>query len=353
MVGHGFSSFCVSGQYFATKGCLQRGESLISGSGGRKGGQERVPFGVDGLARGDGPEGRIGQQAADELGMQRVASFVGLHACQKRQSGQSQVTDQVQGLVAPELVGEAQWTVQDPVVRKNNGIFERTAPNQAHGPQRLDVSLETEGSSASQQMAESIGPNHHLHFLLTDKGMWKIHVAPNVKLTGGINPDPAVSFGDFQGLEYFQVPPLPAQLSNAGLFQHLHERLGRTIQNGHLDRVDVDVDVVDAAGKDGGKQVLRCGEQNALFHEARGVTYACDVVPLGFDGEVIQVDAAKDDACFGRRRHQTNVTLHTSVETHTFSECFSCDGSLEHAPSDYCSMLLANINCVCALLSIG
>src|SRR6266567_5169124 len=156
MVGHGFSSFCVSGQYFATKGCLQRGESLISGRGGRKGGQERVPFGVDSLARGDGPEGRIGQQAADELGMQRMASLVGLYARQKRQSGQGQVADQVQGLVAPELVGEAQWTVQDPVVRKNNGIFERTAANQAHGPQRLDVALEAESSSASQQMAEGI-----------------------------------------------------------------------------------------------------------------------------------------------------------------------------------------------------
>src|SRR6266568_2847413 len=140
------------------KGCLQRGESLISGSGGRKGGQERVPFGVDSLARGDGPEGRIGEQAADELGMQRVASLMGLHAFQKRQSGQSQGADQVQGLVAPELVGEAQWTVQAPIVRKNTGIVERPAPNQAHGPQRLDVALEAESSSASQQMAEGIGP---------------------------------------------------------------------------------------------------------------------------------------------------------------------------------------------------
>src|SRR5260370_38726847 len=103
-------------------------------------------------------------------------------------------------------------------------------------------------------MAESIGPTHHLPFLLTDKRMWKIHITPNVKLIGGINADPAVSFGDFQGLEYFQVPPLPAQLSNAGLFQQLHERLGRTIPNGHLDRIDVDVDVFEAPGKNSGKR---------------------------------------------------------------------------------------------------
>src|SRR5260370_41564949 len=84
MVGHGFSSFCVSGQYFATKGCLQRGESLISGSGGRKGGQEPLPFGGGGLARGDGPEGRVGPPGGDERGGERAGRLIGLPAGPER-----------------------------------------------------------------------------------------------------------------------------------------------------------------------------------------------------------------------------------------------------------------------------
>jgi hypothetical protein len=66
--------------------------------------------------------------------------------------------------------------------------------------------------------------------------------------------------------------------------------------------------------------MLGGGEQNALFHEARGITDASDVAPLGLDREVIQVDAAKDDACFGRGGYQADVTIHTGMETHTLCD---------------------------------
>jgi hypothetical protein len=66
--------------------------------------------------------------------------------------------------------------------------------------------------------------------------------------------------------------------------------------------------------------MLGGGEQNALFHEARGITDASDVAPLGFNREVIQVDAAEDDACFGRGGYQTDVAIHTGMETHTFCD---------------------------------
>jgi len=38
------------------------------------------------------------------------------------------------------------------------------------------------------------------------------------KLIGRIDADPAVSFGNFQRLQYFQIAPLPAQFANAGGF---------------------------------------------------------------------------------------------------------------------------------------
>src|SRR6202171_3063742 len=165
--------------------------------------------------------------------------------------------------------------------------------------------------------------------------MRKIHVAAHAKLIGRIDADPAVSFGDFQRLQYFQIAPLPAQFANAGVLQHLHEGLGRTVENRHFDRVDVDVNVVDATRIDGGKQMLGGGEQNALFHQARGITYASTVVPLGFDGEVIQVDAAKHDACFSRGGYQADVAVHPSVEAHTLCERLIGDSCLEHSPSLY------------------
>src|SRR5947199_219991 len=254
------SPFCGSRGYFATEGCSERGESLISGRGGRKGSQVGVAFGAGDFAGGYGPKRGIGQEAADELGVQGMARFVGFDARQK--------------------------------------------------------------------VAKSVRPNQHLHFLLTYQGMRKIHVAAHAKLIGRIDADPAVSFGDLQGLPYLQIAPLAAQFANAGLLQHLHEGLCRAVQDGHFDRVDVDVNVVDATGINGGEQMLGGGEQNALFHEAGGITNASDVLPLGFNKEIVQVNAAKHDACFGRGRYQANVTVHARVDAHTLCEGLLGDGSL-------------------------
>jgi hypothetical protein len=42
--------------------------------------------------------------------------------------------------------------------------------------------------------------------------------------------------------------------------------------------------------------VLGGGEQDALLHKAGGVADASDVVAVGFDGEIIEINAAEDDA---------------------------------------------------------
>src|SRR5260370_29137 len=77
----------------------------------------------------------------------------------------------------------------------------------------------------------------------------------------------------------------------------------RAVENRDFNGVDVDEDVVNPAGIDGGKQMLGGGEQNALFHEARGIADASDVVPLRFDREIVQVNAAKHDTGVGWGRH--------------------------------------------------
>src|SRR6267378_5119046 len=265
--------------------------------------------------------------------MQGLACFFGFNTRQQLQSGQCQVTNQIQCLVPSKLVGEAQRPVHDAVVSENDGVLERATTNESHGLERLDVALEAESTRARQKVAESIRPHQHFHFLLADQWMRKIHVAAHAKLIGRIDADPAVSFGNFQRLQYFQIAPLPAQFANAGALQHLHEGLSRTVQNGHLDGVNVDIDVVDATRINGGKQMFGGGEQNALFHEARGITYASNIVPLGFNREVIQVDAAKHDACLSRGGYQVDVAVHTSVEAHTLCERLIGDSCLEHSPN--------------------
>src|SRR2546422_11674813 len=117
--------------------------------------------------------------------MQRVAGLVRLDACQEWQARQSQITNQVQCFVSSKLVGEAQRPVHDAVVRENDGVLERASANKAHGLERLDVALETESSIARQKVAEGIGTNPHLHFLLAHQAGPKMPVAPHPNLVGG------------------------------------------------------------------------------------------------------------------------------------------------------------------------
>ena len=86
IVGHSFEPFCGSGGYFATEGCSRRSESLISGGDGGEGGQVGFAFGEGRFARRDGPERGVIQEAADKLGMQRMAGLMGFDAGQQRQA---------------------------------------------------------------------------------------------------------------------------------------------------------------------------------------------------------------------------------------------------------------------------
>src|SRR5215472_12582777 len=116
------------------------------------------------------------------------------------------------------------------------------------------------------------------------------------------------------------------------MLQHLHKWLGGTVQNGNLDGIDVDVDVVDSAGVDGCEEVFCGGQKDSLFHEAGGVADAGDVVALSFNREVVQVQAPENDAGFRRCRYKAYKALYASVEAHTFQTGFSGYCCLEHSP---------------------
>ena len=132
--------------------------------------------------------------------------------------------------------------------------------------------------------------------LLTDEGVGKIDVAADAEFVGGIDPDAAAVFDDFDRLEDFKVASLAAKATQAGLIEELEEGLGGAVEDGDFDVVEVDEDVVNGVGIRCGKEMLGGGEQDALLHEAGGITDASHIVAVGFDWEIVEVDAAKDDA---------------------------------------------------------
>src|SRR5258707_9651690 len=160
--------------------------------------------------------------------------------------------------------------------------------------------------------------------------MREIHIAANTKFIGGIDADAPVALDDFQRLQNFEVSTFASQTPRAGLLEHLHEGLRGAVQDWHFDGVNVDIDVVDAAGINCREQMLGGGEEHAVFHQASGITHARDVVALRFDCEIVEIDATEHDAGIRRTGYQANLALDAGVEAYAFGGSWICNSRLEH-----------------------
>jgi len=228
--------------------------------------------------------------------------------------------------VAAEFVREAERAVHHAVVGEHDGIVQRAAANQAHGAKRLDIPLKAEGAGARQEIAERFGIYGEFDLLLTDLWMRKIHVAADIEAFGGIDADAAITFDDFERLENFKITAFAAQAAHAGVFEHGHEGLGGAIEDGDFDGIDVDENIVDAAGVDGREKMFGRREEHALFHQAGGVADARDVLALGFDGEIVEIDAAEDDAGVRGCGNQADLAMHAGMQSHAVRRGFSGNG---------------------------
>src|SRR5579859_1147277 len=247
-----------------------------------------------------------------------MAGLVGDDERLERQADEREVADQVERLVAAEFIWEAQLSFEKPIGRKDDGIFERTAANQAHGAQAVNVFRERKCACGGKLARERVAHDDDFGFLLANHRMGKFDVAAHAKFIGGVNADATVAFRNFEGLHDFQVATLAAKLANARAIEKVHKRLRGAVENGQLERVDFHVDIVDAARIKSGEQMLGGGEQHAIFHQAGGVTDARDVAAVGLNFKIVEVNAAKHDACVWRRGNEANVRTNSGMKADAF-----------------------------------
>ena len=143
--------------------------------------------------------------------------------------------------------------------------------------------------------------------------MREVDVATDVKFVGRIDADAATVFDDFDRFDYPEKSAATTQLAQAGAVDELHERLSGTVEDGNFDGVNVDENIVDAAGVDGGEKMLGGGEQHTFFHQAGGVADARDVLSLRFDVKIVEIRATKYDAGVWRRRDEAHFAVDTCV----------------------------------------
>ena len=215
--------------------------------------------------------------------------------------------------MTPEFVGVAERAVHNAVFGEDDGVVERAAADEAHSAERLDIGFEAEGAGAGENPAEGVGVDEQFDLLLADEGMGEIDVAANAEFVGGIDANAAAVFDDFDRFEDAEVAAFSAKTAEAGLVEQLEERLGRAIEDGDFDVIEVNEDVVDAIGIRGGEKMLGGGEKDALLHEAGGIADAGDVVAVGLDGEIVEVDAAEDYAGIRGGGLKAELGVHAGV----------------------------------------
>jgi hypothetical protein len=264
------------------------------------------------------------------LGVEGVSGFAGFDAAEEREADEGEIADEIEGFVAAEFVGIAEGTVHHAVFGEDDGVVKRAATDQAHGAERLDIGFEAEGAGAGENLAKGIGIDEEFDLLLADEGMGEIDVTANTEFVGGIDADAAAVFDDFDRFENAEVAAFAAKAAEAGLIEKLEERFGGTVEDGDFDVVEVDENVVDAVGIGGSEKVLSGGKQDALLHEAGGVADAGDVVAVSFDVEIVEVDAAEDDAGIRGSGLKTEFGVNAGMETDALGFYGAVDGGLKH-----------------------
>ena len=127
----------------------------------------------------------------------------------------------------------------------------------------------------------------HRKRLATNRWMGKINRVGSGITLRRINGDKFSAVRKLNRLLHSQVGPPPPLPPQARALNHLNERLRAAIQNRQFQVVEFDDRIVHAYSHQGREQVLRGGNEDALFHQAGGVADLGHVVTHGFDFEAV------------------------------------------------------------------
>ena len=255
----------------------------------------------------------VAQQAGDERGMHGVSGAFGHNVSKNMMAGQSQIANQVEDLVAGELVAETQIAVQDAVTAEHDDTFFSGAADQAHIAQLLFVFAPAKGSRRGDVALVSARGKINLVALAAD-GRRKIHLIGDGVAAAGVHSDEFVAFSHLDVFENAEILAAAALLLEANLAKRLGVRQSAAVENGQLEIVEFDSNVIDAAAKEGGEQMFGGGDENALAHQAGGVRNFGDVASGGGDFETVEIGAAKDNARTRRSGQQAHSDRSTAVE---------------------------------------
>jgi len=294
---------------------LRRQARLLSGdeAGGAGGGGFRFRLHFFGSECDELPGGAVAQQARDEGGVHGVSGALGDDVAEDVVAGQGEVADEVEDLVARELVVEAQIAVEDALAGEHDDAFFGGAADQAHVAEFLFVFAPAKGAGGGDFALVGAGGEVDDVSLAAD-GRGEVDFVGDGVAIARIDSDELVAFADLDALENAEVFAAAALAFQSDFAKGLGVRKRAAVEDGEFEVVELDVDVVDAGAEQCGEQVLRGGDEDALTHEAGGVADLGDVAADGGDFESVEIGAAEDDAGTGRCGEQAHAHRSAAVK---------------------------------------
>src|ERR1051325_510637 len=204
------------------------------------------------------PVSALPQQLLDEARGQGAPGADRGDLADDRAADERQVADEIEHLVAHELIAEAQGAVHYALVVEDDAVLDRPAAGQAGGAALVAVD-------------------------------------------------------DFDRLGDAQDRHFGVELADAGGVDEVHEREGAAIDDRDLGAVDEDVDVGHAAGVERGQEVLDGADRNVILADRRRVFERGRRGLQGRDAQAVEVRAHELDAVAGRRGVQLDARVDAGV----------------------------------------
>src|SRR5207253_7304290 len=156
--------------------------------------------------------------------------------------------------------------------------------------------------------------------------MRKVYGVGNRIDIGWIHRDKLIALAQFQFAPNPEICPRAPLLANSCFVNGINERSGAPIQNWQLKIIQFDDGIVDATADACREDVFSGRNQDALFHQARGIADSGNVAADCFHLETIEIDASKDDTRAWRCRQnpQLNRSPTMQADAAAFYRCTDC-----------------------------
>ena len=154
------------------------------------------------------------------------------------------------------------------------------------------ILAETEGARGSQLGSVGAGIQIQLKRLFTDWG-GKIDGIGNAVTIAGINADELAGIVDFNGFANAKIFSSATLSLQSHRLERSNVRKRASIEDREFEIVQLDDDVIDAVTDQRGKQMLGGRNQNALTHQAGGITDFGNVAACGGNFKIVEICASE------------------------------------------------------------